>query len=86
MKQSDIARVKQEAADKAIETAMILLLALPIKVMHEQFGWGMKSRLPKLADALTEEYQRFADGEMTLEEYSQYVYDMVGIKFQKTED
>lgn len=42
MKKSDIDRIKREAAEEATETAMVLLLSIPIKVMHEQFGWGMK--------------------------------------------
>lgn len=86
MKQSDVSRVKSQAAEKAVDTAMVLLLALPIKVMRERYGWGMKKRLPDFAEALTDEYQRFADGEMSLEEYAQYVYDTVGIKFQVQED
>lgn len=65
-------------------TDMVLLLAIPIKVMHEKYGWG--SRLLELAEALTDEYQRFADGEMTLEEYSEYVYEHVGMKFKVNDE
>lgn len=86
MKLSDFEKQKKEATSKAVDTAMVLLLAIPIKVMHEKYGWGMKSRLPKLAEALTDEYQRFADGEMTLEEYSEYVYEHVGMKFKVNDE
>ena len=82
MKKSDIDRIKREAT----ETAMILLLSIPIKVMHEQFGWGMKKRLPKLSDALIDEYQAFSDGDMTLEEYQNVVYEYCGVKFQKNKE
>lgn len=86
MKKSDIDRIKQEAAEKAIDTAITLLLSIPIKVMYEKYGWGMKKRLPELAEALTDEYQRFSDGEMTLEEYQEMVFEYCGVKFRKTEE
>lgn len=79
IKKSDIDRIKREAT----ETAMVLLLSVPIKVMHEQFGWGMKKRLPRLSDALIDEYQAFSDGDMTLEEHQNMVYEYCGVKFQK---
>lgn len=86
MKKSDIDRIKRKAADEATETAMILLLSIPIKVMHEQFGWGMKKRLSRLSDALIDEYQAFSDGDMTLEEYQNMVYEYCGVKFQKNKE
>lgn len=86
MKRSDIQRIKQEATDKATETAMILMLAIPVKVMYDKYGWRMKKRLPELAEALTDEYERFSEGEMTLEEYQNLVFDYCGIKFQKNEE
>lgn len=82
LKQSDVAKMKSEAT----ETAITLLLSIPIKVMHEEFGWGMRKRLPRLADALIDEYQKFADGEMTLEEYQDMVYEYCGVKFKKNEE
>lgn len=84
MKKSDIDRIKREAEEKAVDTAIALLLSIPIKVMYEKYGWGMKKRLPELAEALTDEYQRFADGETTLEEYQEMVFEYCGVKFQES--
>ena len=69
VKKSDITRMRQEDTEKAIDTAMVLLLSIPIKVMHDKYGWGMRKRLPELSDALIDEYQAFVEGDMTLEEY-----------------
>lgn len=85
MKKSDIDRIKREAEEKAIDTVMVLLLSIPIKVMHEKYGWGMKSRLPELSEALVDEYQAFSDGDMTLEEYQEMVYEYCGVKFKMNE-
>lgn len=86
MKQSDIAKIKRESTDTAVDTVMVMLLAIPIKVMHDKYGWRMKKRLPELAEAIIDEYQRFSDGEMSLEEYQEMVYEWCGLKFQKNEE
>ena len=36
VKKSDITRMRQEDTEKAIDTAMVLLLSIPIKVMHDK--------------------------------------------------
>ena len=87
VKESDLSNMKSKATEQAVDTAMILLLSIPVKVMHDKYGWGMKKRLPELAEALIDEYQEFADGNMTLEEYQEMVYEYCGMKFEKnTED
>ena len=82
VKKSDITRMRQEA----IDTAMVLLLSIPIKVMHDKYGWGMRKRLPELSDALIDEYQAFVEGDMTLEEYRELVYKYCGVKFQENKE
>ena len=77
----DVKRAKAEAVD----TAIILLMSLPVKVLHDQFGWGEK-RLGRFSEALTDAYQDFADGDMELEDLQRLVWEQCGIKFQKTED
>lgn len=83
MRKSDIERIKREAEEKAIDTSMALLFSIPIKVMHEKYGWGMKSRLPELSEALIDEYQAFSDGEMSLEDYRKMVFEYCGVKFKE---
>ena len=62
IKRSDINSMKEQAVSDAADAAMVLLLALPIKVLRDEYGWGTKKRLPEFADKLAEEYQKFADG------------------------
>ena len=83
IKRSDINSMKEQAVSDAADAAMVLLLALPIKVLRYEYGWGTKKRLPEFADKLAEEYQKFADGDVSLEEYANLVYEMTGIKFVK---
>lgn len=86
MKQSDIKKIKDESTNTAVDTVMVMLLAIPIKVMHDKYGWRMRKRLPELAEAIIDEYQNFAYGEMSLEEYQELVYEWCGVKFQKNEE
>lgn len=44
MKQSDIKKIKQEASEKAVNTAMILLLGIPVKVLKEQIWMGHEEK------------------------------------------
>lgn len=86
VKPSDLTGIKEKATKDAVDTAICLLLSIPIKVMHDNYGWGMKKRLPELAEAIIDEYQRFSDGDMTLQEYQDMVFKYCGVKFKKTED
>lgn len=86
MKASDIERIKSEAREEAVDTAMILLLGIPVKVLRDKYGWGMKKRLPEFAEALLDVYSDFSSGDMTLEEFRELIYNECGIKFQKAPD
>lgn len=85
IKRSDIDSMKEKAVSEAADAAMVLLLALPIKVLRDEYGWGTKKRLPEFAEKLTDEYQKFSDEEVSLEEYANLVYEMTGIKFERGE-
>ena len=84
LKQSDIDRIKREATAKAIDEAMVLLLGIPVKVMRDKYHWGLRQRLPEFCEALTDEYQNFADGEMTVEEYEDMIEQYCGVRFERT--
>lgn len=86
MRASDLERIKSEAREEAVDTAMVLLLGIPIKVLRDKYGWGMKKRLPEFAEALLEVYSDFSEGDMTLEEFRELIYEECGIKFQKETD
>lgn len=79
IKQSDIEKIKREAT----EEALVLLLSIPVKVMHERFGWGKRKRLPMLSDALIDEFRAFSEGNVNLKEYQEMVYEFCGVSFKK---
>ena len=44
MKQSDIKKIKQEASEKAVNTAMILLLGIPVKSPERTIWMGHEEK------------------------------------------
>lgn len=83
LKQSEIDKIKEKAVEEAMDTAMTMLLAIPVKVLHEQYGWGSAKRLPEFGEKMIDEYQAFSDGEMSLQDYADLVFEYTGIKFER---
>ena len=71
-----------KSRQKAIDDAFLLMVGIPVKVMHDKYGWRLRKRLPELAEAIIDEYQRFSDGEMTAEQYRDFVFENCGMKFE----
>lgn len=71
-----------KSRQKAIDDAFLLMVGIPVKVMHDKYGWRLRKRLPELAEAIIDEYQRFSDGEMTAEQYREFVFENCGMKFE----
>lgn len=86
MGKQQVVKLKEDVTDDVVAVTMCLLFAMPIKVLKDKYGWGCKKRLPEFADLLAAEYQKFADSEMTLEEYADSLYQECGIKFEKKEN
>ena len=86
LKKSEIERIKKQAAEDAVDTAMTLLLAIPVKVLHDGYSWGTRKRLPEFGEKIIDEYQAFNDGEMTLQQYADLVFEYTGIKFERNKE
>ena len=74
----------EKARNVALGTdqAIILLLSIPLKVMHDKYGWRARKRLPEFCDAISEEYQRFVDGQYKdIFEYADFVERVTGGRF-----
>ena len=84
--QQNLNEIKQNERETATETAMILLMSLPIKVLKEHYGWGNKKRLPKFAELLCDAYQDFDNSDRSLEDEVEFIYQQTGIKFLKNPD
>lgn len=83
IKTSELQQIKNEVRKEAVDTAMILLLGIPVKVLHDKYKWGTKKRLPKFGEAVLEVYEDFSKGNLSLEDFSELIYRECGIRFQR---
>lgn len=64
---------------KAVLEASVVSLAIPL-LAAKNAGWDRESILA-FADAITDEYEAYSKGVMTIPEYKRFIYKETGIKF-----
>lgn len=76
--------VKQEATDDACNTALRLLLTLPLLVMMDKY-WAKsyRKKIPEFANDLVEYYQKWQNGELDMAEAEERVWIHGGVKFKE---
>lgn len=85
-KESDIQRIKEEAAAQAYSTAFLLMLSIPVMVLHNNYPKLMRrevdgeSREERFADMCMEMYEQFDQGHITLEDLREDLLIETGIK------
>jgi len=67
IKTADVEKMKSEAAEQAVDTVFVLLLALPLIVLRDKHGFG-KKRLEAFEEDLLTQYRCFSEGRISLEE------------------
>lgn len=77
----ELVRIKREATDEAVNTALTLLLTLPLEVLMDHF-WkkSYPKKIPKFADLLIEYYDRWQNGELDLDELKEDLWKYGGSK------
>lgn len=63
----ELERIKQEATDDAVNTAMVLLLTLPLEVLMDHY-WTKTyaKRIPRFTELVLEYYERWQNGELDM--------------------
>lgn len=84
--ETELQRVKQEATDDAINTAMVLLLTLPLTVLMEHY-WkkSYAKRLPKFIELLLEYYEHWQNDELDMEEMKKNLWEYGGVRLEESE-
>lgn len=79
-------RIKQEATDDAVNTAMILLLTLPLEVLMDHY-WtkSYAKRIPKFTELVLEYYERWQNGELDMEKLKEDLWEYGGVKLVESE-
>ena len=82
----ELTRVKQEATDDAVNTAMVLLLTLPLEVLMDHY-WtkSYAKRIPKFTERVLEYYERWQNGELDMEKLKEDLWQYGGVKLVESE-
>ena len=77
--------VRQQATDDAVNTAMILLLTLPLEVLMDHY-WpkSYEKRIPKFTAHVLEYYERWQNGELDMDKMKQDLWEYGGVRLEKS--
>ena len=81
-----MAKVKEDVTNEAVNTAMILLLSLPMKVLMDHY-WTKtsKNRIPQFTNHILEYYQKWQNGEFDMAEIEKELWEYAGIRLEEGE-
>lgn len=76
-----IAKAKAEATEEAINTAMILLLTLPLEVLMDHY-WtkSYAQKIPKFTELVLEYYGKWETGELDMDKLQEDLWTYGGVK------
>lgn len=81
---NELVRMKQEATDDAVNTAMVLLLTLPLEVLMDHY-WQKTydKRIPKFTSQVLEYYEQWQNGELDMDKLKEDLWEYGGIKLME---
>lgn len=80
----EMQRVKQEATDEAVNTAMILLLTLPLEVLMD-FYWkkSYAKRIPEFTSHVLDYYEKWQNGDLDMDKLKEDLWEYGGIRLDE---
>ena len=85
--QSELDRIKKEATEEAVNTAMVLMLTLPLKVLIDNY-WTSKEQLeqiPDFTDKVIEYYEKWQNGELDIDKLREDLWNYAGVRLEGEE-
>ena len=88
VKRADIEQIKKDARDEALEIAFKLMLAIPVKVLSENYGKitklnvDGKSREERFADLCLDVWHDFNADKVSINDLQKILTDKCGIEFK----
>lgn len=79
--QDDILRIKKEAMEEAVNTAMTLMLVLPMEVLMDHF-WQKSyvHKIPKFTELVLDYYYKWQTGKLDIEKLEEDLWKYGGVK------
>lgn len=81
-----ISNIKDEITADAVNTAMLLMLVLPMKVLMEDY-WPKTyaKRIPEFTDKLLKKYNMWIDGKLDMEQMKKDLWEYGGVRLEETQ-
>jgi hypothetical protein len=82
--ENELVKIRQQATDDAVNTAMILLLTLPLEVLMDHY-WpkSYAKRIPEFTQHVLEYYERWQNGELDMEKLKEDLWDYGGVRLEE---
>lgn len=82
----ELQRIKQEATDDAVNTAMVLLLTLPLEVLMDHY-WqkSYDKRIPQFTELVLDYYSRWQNGELDMDKLKEDLWEYGGVRLEERE-
>lgn len=80
----ELDRIKREAADEAVNTAMVLLLTLPLEVLMDHY-WKKSyvKRIPEFTEYVIEYYEKWQNGELDMDKLKEDLWEYGGVRLEE---
>lgn len=84
--EEELANAKQEAAKEAVNTAMVLLLTLPLEVLMDHY-WkkSYAKRIPEFTNYILNYYNMWQNGELDMDKLREDLWVYGGVRLEESE-
>jgi hypothetical protein len=80
------AKIKKEATEDAVNTAMVLMLTLPLKVLMDDYWTGEQlEQIPEFTDKVIEYYEKWQNGELDIDKLREDLWNYAGVRLEGEE-
>lgn len=82
---NDLNRVREEAKNEAVDTAIILLLTLPLEVLMDHY-WkkSYKKRIPEFTNHVLDYYNKWQNDELDIEKLKEDLWEYGGVRIERS--
>lgn len=83
----ELDRAKQQATEEAVNTAMVLLLTLPLEVLMDYY-WkkSYAKRIPEFTNHVLEYYEMWQNGELDMDKLKDDLWAYGGVKLMEGDE
>lgn len=83
----EFAKTEEEATDEAINTAMLLMLTLPLEVLLNHYSNDISVEdLQRFTGHVLDYYKMWQDGELDMNKMRDDLWEYGGVRLEKTEE